>query len=122
MPSNLAFAPNEEIGEIFSFAPQVAPQEIRSGALWPDPNLPGCYCIDANTASGRRRFRYAWEESKWRDAQSQEDCEPGLGMAIVMHDLKSHVAGVIANLQSLSVEWHRAKVKRGLECCQRSSC
>ncbi|MGW8257807.1 MAG: hypothetical protein ACWGMZ_10015, partial [Thermoguttaceae bacterium] len=61
-------------GEVFDVV-SGEPQEISSGAFWPDPKRPGCYCIDANTASGLHRFNYAREETQWADAQSQEDSD-----------------------------------------------
>jgi hypothetical protein len=50
--------------------PSEVPQEITSGAIIADPNQPGCYCIDANTAHGTRKFRSAQEEKG--EAQSED--------------------------------------------------
>lgn len=57
--------------KIFGDYSRDVPQEIRSGAIIQDPDTPDCYLIDANTAQGFRRFRYAQEVNK-DDAQSEE--------------------------------------------------
>ena len=45
-------------------------QEIRSGAIIPDPDRPGVYCIEANTATGLRKFPHAAEGGSI-DSQSE---------------------------------------------------
>jgi hypothetical protein len=54
--------------------PRAENREIRSGAIGPDPDAPGCYVIDANTAQGLRKFRQAREIGPG-DSQSEEGSE-----------------------------------------------
>ena len=98
----------ENWGDFFTRGPD-APQEIGSGALWPDPNIPGCYCIEANTASGHRRFRYAREEPRWHDAQSQEDCEYSPTISPLIEHLQLRAEHLASRAESLTVKWHKSK-------------
>jgi hypothetical protein len=93
-------------GEFF-LASQVAPQEIRSGAIVPDPDSPGCYCVDANTASGLRRFRGAKEANKWGDVQSGVDYDYSTDItAIGSKQLKLLLESF------LSFEWPKIEIEK----------